>query len=189
MGKKNYAQKFCFAFCALQVKAAKEDVEKFQASLSKLGDVYVNDAFGTAHRAHRYCDLSFTLASLIIFAALMRAQWLSVRVLDSRPRGRGFEPHQRHWVVSLSKNINPSLVLVQPRKTPPFITERLLIGHKESYQTNRSTDAHSPGIEEREGILFMVFVCVQHTLTGNGFRNSGPRALIFHMCIPCGKSF
>ena len=56
-------------------------------------------------------------------------------VLDSRPRGRGFEPHQRHCVVSLSKNINPSLVLVQPRKTCPFITERLLMGHKESNQT------------------------------------------------------
>ena len=28
----------------------------------------------------------------------------------------------------LSKNINPSLVLVQPRKTCPFITERLLMG-------------------------------------------------------------
>ena len=31
------------------------------------------------------------------------AQWLSGRVLDSRPRGRGFEPHWRHCVVSLSK--------------------------------------------------------------------------------------
>ena len=27
-------------------------VAAFRASLSKLGDVYVNDAFGTAHRAH-----------------------------------------------------------------------------------------------------------------------------------------
>ena len=61
--------------------------------------------------------------------------WLSGRVLDSRPRGRGFEPHRRHCVVSLSKNINPSLVLVQPRKTRPFITERLLMGRKESNQT------------------------------------------------------
>ena len=51
------------------------------------------------------------------------AQWLSGRVLDSIPKGRGFEPHRRHCVVSLSKNINPSLVLVQPRKIRPFITE------------------------------------------------------------------
>ena len=38
--------------------------------------------------------------------------------------------------MSLSKNINPSLVLVQPRKTRPSITERLLMGRKESNQTN-----------------------------------------------------
>ena len=30
---------------------------------------------------------------------------------------------------------NPSLVLVQPRKTGPYITERLLMGRKESNQT------------------------------------------------------
>ena len=47
-------------------------------------------------------------------------QWFSGRVLDSRPRGREFEPHRRHCVVSLSKNINPSLVLVKPRKTVPL---------------------------------------------------------------------
>ena len=35
------------------VKANAEQVEVFRASLSKLGDVYINDAFGTAHRAHR----------------------------------------------------------------------------------------------------------------------------------------
>ena len=69
------------------------------------------------------------------YLKLWGAQWLSGRVLDSRPRGRGFEPHRCHCVVSLSKNISPSLVLVQPRKTRPFITERLLMGHKESNQT------------------------------------------------------
>ena len=32
------------------------------------------------------------------------AQWLSGRVLDSRPKGRGFEPHQRHCVVVLEQD-------------------------------------------------------------------------------------
>ena len=31
----------------------------------------------------------------------------------------------------------PSLVLVQPRKTRPCLTERLLMGRKESNQTNK----------------------------------------------------
>ena len=43
---------------------------------------------------------------------------------------------------SLSKNINPSLVLVQPKKTRPDITERLLIGHKESNQNNTMAHHH-----------------------------------------------
>ena len=73
-----------------------------------------------------------TILNLIVG---LGAQWLSGRVLDSRPKGNGLKPYQRHCVVSLSKNINPSLVLVQPRKTCPFITERLLMGRKESNQT------------------------------------------------------
>jgi phosphoglycerate kinase len=35
-----------------KVTASKENGEKFREQLTKLGDVYVNDAFGTAHRAH-----------------------------------------------------------------------------------------------------------------------------------------
>ena len=59
-------------------------------------------------------------------------QWLSDRVLDSRPNGRMYEPPCGPW----ARNIYPSLVLVQPRKTGSYITERLLMGRKESNQIN-----------------------------------------------------
>ena len=35
-----------------KITADPKKVEEFRASLSKLGDIFVNDAFGTAHRAH-----------------------------------------------------------------------------------------------------------------------------------------
>eukprot|EP00298_Acanthocystis_sp_HF-20_P005905 c15922_g2_i1.p1 GENE.c15922_g2_i1~~c15922_g2_i1.p1 ORF type:complete len:441 (-),score=176.93 c15922_g2_i1:74-1327(-) len=35
-----------------KIKADKTQVADFRKSLAKLGDVYINDAFGTAHRAH-----------------------------------------------------------------------------------------------------------------------------------------
>ena len=38
----------------------------------------------------------------------------------------------------MCKSINPSLVLVQARKNRPYITERLLMGCKESNQTNKT---------------------------------------------------
>ena len=63
------------------------------------------------------------------------AQWLSACL---ETEGPWVKPHLRHCVVSLSKNINPSLVLVQSRKTHPFITERLLMGRKESNQTKHA---------------------------------------------------
>ena len=77
----------------------------------------------------------------------MGAQWLSGRVLDSRPKGHGFEPHRRHCVVSLSKNINPSLVLVQPRKTRPYIKERLWMGRKESNQIMNPMEQSDLGLD------------------------------------------
>mmetsp|Transcript_4800 Transcript_4800/g.8726 ORF Transcript_4800/g.8726 Transcript_4800/m.8726 type:complete len:425 (+) Transcript_4800:101-1375(+) len=35
-----------------KIKAKHENVKKFRESLSRLGDVYINDAFGTCHRKH-----------------------------------------------------------------------------------------------------------------------------------------
>ena len=79
---------------------------------------------------------SLPISQLIVEStdSVMGVQWLSGRVHDSRPRGRGFEPH---CIVPLSKNVNHSLVLVQPRKTRPFITKRLLMGRKEMNQTTK----------------------------------------------------
>jgi len=51
------------------IKASEEEVAVFRASLTKLGDVYVNDAFGTAHRAHSSMvgvDLPEKVAGLLI---------------------------------------------------------------------------------------------------------------------------
>ena len=86
------------------------------------------------------------------------AQWLSGRVLYSRPKGRGFEPHRRHCGVSLSKDINPSLVLVQPRKTRPFITERLLMGRKEPNQTSKQTNRGGGSRHDGQKTVWTTFI-------------------------------
>ena len=115
------------------VKIIKQETEKFTLNvIHKISDY----RFYMISLKYGYCLLIWNEC----ITCSRGAQWLSGRVLDSRPKGRGFEPHRRHCVVSLSKNINPSIVLVQPRKTRPFITERLLMGRKESNQTNKQTN-------------------------------------------------
>ena len=61
---------------------------------------------------------------------------LDIRTLSLR---QFFEyPQHMFWLRNrkIIFNYYPSLVLVQPRKTRPYITERLLMGIKESNQTN-----------------------------------------------------
>ena len=43
-------------------------------------------------------------SELLILQHIMGAPWLSGSVLDSRPRSRGFESHQRHCVVVLEQD-------------------------------------------------------------------------------------
>ena len=56
----------------------------------------------------RHSQLGFLCCLLVFLGRLyckgMGAQWLSGRVLDSRPRGPGFEPHRHHCVVVLEKD-------------------------------------------------------------------------------------
>ena len=115
---------------------------------------------------------------------LSKLQWLSGRVLDSRPKGRAFEPHRRHCVVSLSKNINPSLVLVQPRKTSPFITERLLMGRKESNQTNKQTKLDLEKLICALSTRFVHITSRIHQNCGRIFPYFfGPNVRQMHFCI------
>ena len=58
-----------------------------------------------------------------------------VRVLDSRPRGAGSSLTGVTALCPGARHINPRLVLVQPKKTRPYMTEILLMGRKESNQT------------------------------------------------------
>ena len=57
---------------------------------------------------------------------------------------------------------NPCLVLVQPRKTSPYITERLLMGRKESNQTTNKNSL-SASVQD-ECCLLITFV---HSLYSN----------------------
>ena len=66
----------------------------------------------------------------------------------------------------------PSLVLVQPKKTRPCLTEILLMGHKESNQTNKRTlgmNGLCPVM--RKQILFCIMVTAK-----------GPRDQPAHLC-------
>ena len=103
--------------CSCLVQKFCQDCEHAQAS--------INLSYWQVLISHELAYMSVIIISESKCAQVQGGQWLGGRVLDLRPRGRRFEPHRGHCVVSLSKNINPSLVLVQPRKTGPFITERL----------------------------------------------------------------
>ena len=76
------------------------------------------------------------MAVLHSFTVPLGVQWLSGRGLtrDREAAGSSLTGVTALW--SLSK-AHPSLVLVQPSKTHPYITERLLMGCKESNQINK----------------------------------------------------
>ena len=48
--------------------------------------------------------LHFFTCFVFVYFRKYGAHWFSGRVLDSRPKGRGFEPHLRHCVVVLEQD-------------------------------------------------------------------------------------
>ena len=87
-----------------KVKAGEAEVTAFRESLSKLGDVYVNDAFGTAHRAHSSmvgCSLPVRAAGFLMAKEL---QFFS----------RALEAPERPYVAILGgAKVNDKLKLIQ----------------------------------------------------------------------------
>ena len=72
----------------------------------------------------------------------MGEQWLSGRVLDSRPRDRGFEPRRCHCVVFSGKTHLSLLSTGWTRKPRPEITEKVDCGHNRIRQTNHDCRCH-----------------------------------------------
>ena len=67
-------------------------------------------------------------------------------VVECLTRDRGAAGSSLTGVTALwswARHIYHSLVLVQPRKTCPCLTERLLMGHKESNQTNKTNKIYT----------------------------------------------
>ena len=92
--------------------------------------------------------------------------------------------------MSLSKNMNPSLVLIQPWKTRLFITNRLLMGCKESNQANKSKCKEFILISSQQ--LNKIFT-VKPVLSGNSKRtpkmvfNTNCRLMQFKSIAECSK--
>ena len=74
----------------------------FSMSRSKWLVLFVNDL----STYERFLDrLTRDINKVAIMTdKVLGAQWLSGRVLDSRQKGRGFEPHRRHCVVVLEQD-------------------------------------------------------------------------------------
>ena len=53
---------------------------------------------------HSKCFKTLQCTPEIYNYSFLGAQWLSGRVLDSRPRGGGFEPHWRHCTVVIEQD-------------------------------------------------------------------------------------
>ena len=70
---------------------------EFHASQSRTEGMATSVCVFLEHTSYIYNINTYT-------ALRKGAQWLSGRVLDSRPKGRGFEPHRRHCVVVLEQD-------------------------------------------------------------------------------------
>ena len=109
----------------------------FSSSSETLPSVNMNTCFGCSKGQSNW-DSFYENQNMLLFmnkkgsaVAQRQSTWLETE----GPRVRASPASLRcgPW----ARHIYPSLVLVQPRKTRPCLSERLLMGRKESNQTNK----------------------------------------------------
>ena len=90
-----------------------------------------------------YTQIIFVSFSRFYVFITIKVRERSGSVVECLTRNRGAAGSSLTCVTALcrwARHISPSLVLVQPSKTRPYITERLLLERKESNQTNKQTN-------------------------------------------------
>ena len=121
----------CINFCKVPREILKNKGQAWYFSTSFKGPGECNALNNNAWSLllHKFNDI-FTE----IYEEYMALYFVAISLCSSLTRVTELCPWARH--------INLSLVLVQPRKTCPYKTERMLMGHKESKskQTNRWLD-------------------------------------------------
>ncbi len=70
----------------LQRQRSKESQKKFVADLASLGDVWINDAFGTAHRAHATALIAKYFPNDKLFGYVMEGELKAVDSVMKRSR-------------------------------------------------------------------------------------------------------
>ena len=75
-------------------------IARLRGQVDEVVDVMKANVSRVVERGDRLEDLQDKSGTKV----KLGAQWLSGRVLDSRQRGPGFEPHRRHCVVALEQD-------------------------------------------------------------------------------------
>ena len=77
----------------LQRQRSKESQKKFVADLASLGDVWINDAFGTAHRAHATALIAKYFPNDKLFGYVMEGELKAVNSVMKDPETSFYRYH------------------------------------------------------------------------------------------------
>ena len=101
----NIIKSICYIFVIVHFNLMNIYYRKWTLQNKNLNSLFQNYnlTYFSKHLEYKSHTISLKKISLTCRHA-QGAQWLSGRVLDSRPRGRGFVPHWRHFVVVLEQD-------------------------------------------------------------------------------------